>query len=268
MRFVNNVANSSVITNNATLALDVPPPWGNVRSLPIKGSGTILKEGNGPLWLQSSAEGSQFDVLAGILGGEGTITAPVTVALGATLSPGYKADYEVNGIGQLSISNTLTLAEGSQTSIEIDRSVGAFDTVVGLTTVNFGGTLTVNNLGGTFLSGDTYKLFSAAHYSGNFSAFSLPSLDGSLSWVWNPNTGTLNVVPVTGTTLVAVQKGTDLELSWPADYTGWQLQVQTNSVTDTNWFVWPGSTATNQVLVPIDPAVGAMYFRMLLPTLP
>jgi autotransporter-associated beta strand protein len=275
MGFVNNVANNSVITNNATLMFDLPPPWGNARTLPIKGTGVITKQGGGPLWLQTTAAGSRFDVLAGALGGEGIITAPVTVASGAMLSPGYKADYEPNAIGQLSISNTLTLAEGSETVIEIDRTGGPYDTVVGLTRANFGGTLTVKNLSGTFTGGETYRLFSAVSYSGNFSATNLPALDamnldGNLRWSWNPSAGTLAVVSysTTPTNIVAVLKGNTLDLSWPEDHTGWLLQAQTNSLSvglGTNWSVWPGSATTNQVSIPVDAANGAVFFRLLMP---
>jgi autotransporter-associated beta strand protein len=255
-------ANFSLITNHAALVLDLPADVD--RTLAITGTGTITKLGGGALWLQTSAAGSQFDVLEGTLGGEGAIAAPVTVAAGATLSPGHAS------VGQLSINNALTLAAGSQTLLEIDRAHATRDSLVGLTTLNYGGTLTVNSLGGTFASGDSYKLFSAASYSGNFAATNLPALDGNLQWSWNPSTGTLAVVPyaTTPTDLVAVQKGSTLELSWPVDHIGWLLQVQTNSLSvglGTNWSVWPGSAATNQVSVPVEAANGSVFYRLSTP---
>ena len=57
-----------------------------------------------------------------------------------------------------------------------------------------------------------------------------------------------------------------LKLSWPADHTGWRLQVQTNDLTaglGTNWFDVAGSTTTNQMFFPINPAAGGVFYRLL-----
>jgi hypothetical protein len=57
-------------------------------------------------------------------------------------------------------------------------------------------------------------------------------------------------------------------LTWPQDHTGWSLQVQTNGLNEglgTNWVTIPGSTLTNQILLPINPANGATFFRLAYP---
>jgi hypothetical protein len=41
---------------------------------------------------------------------------------------------------------------------------------------------------------DTFTLFSASGYSGNFAAINLPSLPAGLAWAWTPANGTLVVV--------------------------------------------------------------------------
>jgi hypothetical protein len=57
-----------------------------------------------------------------------------------------------------------------------------------------------------------------------------------------------------------------LMLSWPKDYLGWSLQVQTNSLgtgLNTNWYTIPGSellTATHLPLIPGNPAV---FYRLM-----
>jgi hypothetical protein len=59
-----------------------------------------------------------------------------------------------------------------------------------------------------------------------------------------------------------------LTLSWPVAYTGWLLQVQTNAPDaglGTNWFTVPGSDASNQITVPIDPANGSVFYRLISP---
>src|ERR1039458_8217531 len=62
--------------------------------------------------------------------------------------------------------------------------------------------------------------------------------------------------------------GAQLQFNWPADHTGWRLQVQTNSLNaglGTNWVTVPDSTSTNQMLVPIDAVNGSVFFRLVYP---
>jgi hypothetical protein len=57
-------------------------------------------------------------------------------------------------------------------------------------------------------------------------------------------------------------------LSWPADHTGWRLEIQTDTLAQgigTNWVTFSGSSATNQVVVPISQTNGAVFFRMVYP---
>ncbi len=60
--------------------------------------------------------------------------------------------------------------------------------------------------------------------------------------------------------------GNLLDISWPV--AGGRLQTQTNSPgvgIGTNWVTVPGSTATNHVVVPIDPANGSVFYRLAVP---
>jgi hypothetical protein len=62
--------------------------------------------------------------------------------------------------------------------------------------------------------------------------------------------------------------GNSLTLNWPANHVGWRLQVQTNDVTQglgTNWVDVVGATVTNQMTLPIDPANGSVFYRMVYP---
>ena len=61
---------------------------------------------------------------------------------------------------------------------------------------------------------------------------------------------------------------TNLSLTWPADHTGWRLQVQTNSVATglgTNWVGVGGSSATNQIVVPQTKSPGEVFYRLVYP---
>ena len=55
-----------------------------------------------------------------------------------------------------------------------------------------------------------------------------------------------------------------IQFSWPSTNTGWQLQAQTNSL-GTNWVTLPGSSATNLILIPINPTNGAVFYRLVYP---
>jgi hypothetical protein len=75
-------------------------------------------------------------------------------------------------------------------------------------------------------------------------------------------------VALNPTNITATLSGGSLNLSWPADHTGWRLLVQTNAVTSglgTNWSTWPNSTAVNSVSVPVDPANEAVFFELVYP---
>jgi autotransporter-associated beta strand protein len=75
-----------------------------------------------------------------------------------------------------------------------------------------------------------------------------------------------SMTPTNITFTVAV--GSSLQLSWPGDHTGWTLQVQTNTINTgltANWQNVPGSTTTNQILIPIIPANGGAFYRLMHP---
>jgi hypothetical protein len=82
-------------------------------------------------------------------------------------------------------------------------------------------------------------------------------------------TGAIGAVNVTTsstqTNVVLTAANNTLTLSWPLDHTGWILQAQTNDVTvglSTNWADVAGSSATNQVVVPVDPNNGTVFYRL------
>lgn len=60
--------------------------------------------------------------------------------------------------------------------------------------------------------------------------------------------------------------GNALDISWPV--AGGHLETQTNSFSqgiNANWVTIPGSTATNRVIVPLDPSNGSVFYRLVLP---
>ena len=80
---------------------------------------------------------------------------------------------------------------------------------------------------------------------------------------------TNNFTPVFNpTNITATAIGSTLNLAWPADHTGWRLQAQTNSLNTGltgTWFDVAGSATVNSVAVPLNPANGAVFYRMVYP---
>jgi fibronectin type 3 domain-containing protein len=79
--------------------------------------------------------------------------------------------------------------------------------------------------------------------------------------------GTPTFVTATNPTNIMVQiTDNNLTLNWPADHIGWRLQVQTNDLTQglsTNWVDVVGAATTNQMTIPMDPANGSVFYRMI-----
>ena len=84
----------------------------------------------------------------------------------------------------------------------------------------------------------------------------------------SPTVG-VNVVTATNSAemLFTIANGS-LQLSWPPDHTGWILQAQTNAPgtgLTTNWVNIPSSTATNQMVIPVAPTNGSVFYRICYP---
>ena len=64
------------------------------------------------------------------------------------------------------------------------------------------------------------------------------------------------------TNITASASGNTLTIAWAADHIGWILQAQTNSLSAGQWFDLPGSDAVNAVVIPINPANAAVFYRL------
>jgi len=144
---------------------------------------------NGMLLVNGSLGTNAVTINSGTLGGNGVIGGLVTVRPGGTLSAGAAT----NTIGTLVISNNLNLA--GTTYLKLNASASTNDSITGLATVTYGGTLTVTNLSGTLAAGNSFQLFKAAAYSGFFTASNLPPLPAGLLWnTASLTNGTLTIV--------------------------------------------------------------------------
>ncbi len=124
--------------------------------------------------------------------------------------------------------------------------------------------------------GDVFQLFPSG--TTGFSAKNLQTNDvaNNVKYTWTDtisSNGRITVATVSTSVnpnprnIVFGASGTNLTLSWPADHTGWTLQAQTNPAGQglgTNWVNVSGSTGTNQIIGPIVPTNGSVFFRLKL----
>jgi len=223
--------------------------------------GTTLVNG-GMLLVKGSLGTGAVTVTNGTLGGNGIVGGPITVQSDGTLAPG-------GGLNTLTVNNNVILQTGSTTVLEINKTAQVNDQLLVSGTLTCGGTLVVTNLSGALIAGDSFQLFQAGSITGSFSSNSLPALDAGLAWsTSNLSSGLVRVVQTTPTNLVLNVSSANLNFSWPAGYTGWRLQAQTNSSSTglgTNWMDVSGSSLTNNVFVPVDASQGSVFYRLIFP---
>jgi autotransporter-associated beta strand protein len=271
--------NTLTINQSASLNYNGAIAGGTALNLVKSGAGQLTLSGNnsvyagstvlsnGTLLVMSDLGASPVTVNGGTLGGSGTLNAAVAVNTGGTLSPG------TNGIGTLTINNTLTLAAGSTTTVQVDKGLVAADQVTGLTTVTYGGTLVVTNLSGTLDTNTAFTLFSATSHVGNFA-----NIVGSpgTGLAWSFTNGVLSVVTAASyatypTNITAMIAASQLTLTWPATHRGWILQSQTNvlsvglTLPTNTWHDVPGSDSSTQSVIHINPANPTVFYRLRLP---
>jgi len=154
------------------------------------------------------------------------------------------------------------------------------------------GTLRMNRVGTTpWTNGMVLKVFGKPFENFNYlnrvfdgTETQMPVMDPAspgLGLVWSlQDFATNGVIRIFGTAstptnLVAtVFEGTNVTFSWPSNYTGWELQTQTRTLTNglsmvrSNWTVVAGSTTTNAVTITnwINKSSGAVFYRLGHPT--
>jgi alpha-D-xyloside xylohydrolase len=231
----------------------------------LTGSGSLVKTGTGTLTLAGTNTYSGTTVVKNgtlALSGSGSLaSANISVATNATfdVSAVTGGSYTLNGSGTL----TLNIAKSGGTLTQGRVTAGS---------LTAGGTLNVTASGDALAAGDTFTIISAASFNGTFATTNLPPLGSSLTWSNRLSTdGTLAVVSLVSTAptnLLWSVSGTNLTLSWPADHTGWRLQVQTNSLSvglGTNWMTVANSTNIHQITIPMNTTNNSVFYRLVYP---
>jgi len=167
----------STVAGNLTAITKVGPGKLTLTGSSTYSGDTMIYEGE--VQLDGAISATPFvSVYGGALSGSGTVGGAVAIQPNAILSPGD------SGIGQMTMSGNLTLQFGSTNVMEINKTTGASDSIVGLQYVIYGGTLVLSNLSGTLADGDVFKLFDAVPgtYYGDFNFYVLPALGPDQYW--------------------------------------------------------------------------------------
>ena len=160
----------------------------------IPNSTLRLPAGTGVVNFNGILEGGSMSVANGTLAGHGTINGALTIQPHATFIP-------VQAGETLRVNGPLTLAGNTVMHLAKNGSVLSSDTMSGITTLAYEGTLTLSHSGDALAIGDTFQLFDAAGFSGFFyEGLNLPPLPAGLGWDTSRLTsdGTLKVVPLSG----------------------------------------------------------------------
>jgi autotransporter-associated beta strand protein len=254
----NNYTGSTTIRSGATLALLTS---GNITS-----SSVINVQSGGIFDVSGRTSGDYTLPASSTLKGNGIVNGSIVNSAG-TVSPGAS-------IGLLTITNNLTISGTATAWMEVNNATATKDRINVGGTITYGGTLVVTNVSATpYTNNQVIKLFDSAisSYVGTFAGIVFPgvsaydasnlTVDGSIKVV--------SALPTTPTNITfAVVGGNTLQVSWPSGYTGWRLEGQTNSLNvgiSATWFTVPGSTTTNQMYLPINPANPTAFYRLANP---
>jgi len=185
---------------------------------------------------------------------------------------GYLCSFDTNIVGQVKLVAQLpvppppTNVIASPTNLLVQLSWSASATAtsynVKWSTTNGGpysviapGVASTNYNDATVTSGTTYYYVVSVVNSGGEGTNS-----AQVSATPNPS-----LAPVT---LSAQRVSNQLCLSWPADHTGWRLQIQTNNNgigLGTNWITVYDSATTNWTSISLDAANRSVFMRLIYP---
>jgi len=203
-------ATRTITVNAGTLTLGgiAPTASGLVKdgagTLALSGNSTVngaITVSNGTLSVTGSLTAGNVLVSGGTLNCSGNMSGSVNLGPGGAMVVNgsfVSGSILMNG-GTLSGSGKLggSVTFGANNTTTMQLGTGA-TTLRGISTMNYGGTLVVNNNGAALTAGSSFKLFEAGSYGGAFASTSLPSLAPGLIWYLSDlkTYGTIRVIPL------------------------------------------------------------------------
>jgi fibronectin-binding autotransporter adhesin len=274
----NNTYGSGTIISAGPLQVGNGGATGTIGSGPVTDNFQLILDRSGTLTIPGviSGAGSVAQLGSGttILGSSNTYLGATTVSNGTLVVKAVGGDMNVwNGttlipwamgsVGTLYIGGNFTM-DSATIVATINESLAQSNSVISAasTTIN-NSTLKVLNYGPTPAVGDKFFIFPAAVtgittvLSPGITLANNLSLDGSVM---------VTAVESQPLKITSTVSGGNLNLSWPASFTGLHLQVQTNTLAaglKANWTTVPGSETGNTYAAPIGKASGVVFYRLV-----
>lgn len=188
----NTYTGNTVLSGGGTIALSEGGCISNSAQISLQNGGTI----NASARSDTSLNLSSGQTLATL--NNGFVNGILVGNAGSVIQPGGPSTLDV-----LSVNGNVTL--GGNTEMKLDPMLMTNDLLFATNSGNsiqYGGTLTLGNLAGSYAIGQTYQIFSASSYSGVFTNI-VPAQPGS-GLSWNTNNlvvnGTISIAvgPITG----------------------------------------------------------------------
>ncbi len=202
----------------------------------------------------------------GFVLGAGTYDAGSLVTLIATTNSGWR----FNGwfLDGLLTNNPVFITVASPSLEDLITYTAKFVQITAVTVSanpTNGGSVTG---GGVYDVGDTNVILTATPSNGwIFVRWS----DGATNNSYNITapaaniTYTANFASMNPTNIATSVSANTLTLAWPGDHLGWILQALTNDLNSASWFDLPDTGDTNSVVIQIDPANPAVFYRLRQP---
>jgi beta-galactosidase len=174
------------------------------------------------------------------------------------------ADSEVQSLASIAPANSAPVVNAGANQIIVRPTPASLN---GTVTDGVTPTITWSKISGpgnvTFANASS-PVTAASFSTGGSYQLQLAASDGQATTV-----SSLTVTAITQPNLaLQLISSNTFQLSWPASNGNWQLQYQANPIAaglGTNWQNFPGPV-TNPFVVPIDPTVGTVFYRLLLLT--
>lgn len=248
----------------------------------ISHSSLIFFGGSDPTSVRMDVSGRNdqtFTLASGqTLAGVGAVNGQLVVSAGATISPaGTNTSLGVtagsNATGTLSASGNIAL--NGSTVIKLNGS-GTNDAIQTQGSIQFGGALTLVNINANPLAaGNSFQIFNAASFTGNFTSTNLPVLTAGLTWDLSQlNSGLVKVIggstgPIIGGTTVANGKllfsgtgGTANGTYYVLTATNLATPLMNWTPVQTNTFDATGAFSVTNAL---NPATPQLFYRIQQP---
>ena len=204
------------------------------------------------------AFGSPVNVSGGVAGSTG-------VNGWSVLGSPYTVTAEFTGIGNyLNSTNSLSQTVSQATPV---LTLSATAITAGQALSNSVLTVSATNANNNAAVGGTYA-FATPGAVITYAGTANPSVNFTPTDVadYNGASGTVAVavnLPTVSTNITLTFGSGALTLSWPANYTGWELQSNAVAVANTNyWFPVLNSTSTNQVTIPVSVRLTNVFYRL------